>query len=93
LASFQAHVAYTFSPRMWLAFDATWYGGGEVVVNDGPPSERFNNSRFGLTYALPVTKMHSLKFAGSRGVSARTGSNFTTYTMAWQVVWMNKQKR
>jgi len=91
MTSIQAHVAYTFSPRMWLAFDATWYGGGEVTVNDGPPGERFNNSRYGVTYALPVKKMHSLKFAASRGVSARLGSNFTTYTMAWQVVWMNKR--
>jgi len=91
LTSLQAHVAYTFRPHMWLAFDATWYGGGEVIINDGPPSERFDNSRFGLTYALPVTKTHSLKFAGSRGVSARTGSNFTTFIMAWQVVWMNKR--
>jgi hypothetical protein len=91
LYSLQTHVAYTFRPRMWLAADATWYGGGEVTIDDGPPQRRLSNSRFGATYSLPVSRRHTLKFAASRGVSARTGSNFTTYTAAWQFVWLAKR--
>ncbi|HEX4822688.1 MAG TPA: transporter [Candidatus Polarisedimenticolaceae bacterium] len=90
LTSAQFHVAYTFKNRSWLALDGTWYGGGQVTLDDGPPSARFSNSRYGGTFSLPVAKLHSLKFAASKGASARTGSNFTTYLLAWQVLWFER---
>ena len=30
LASMQAHVSYTFRPRLWLALNATYYDGGRI---------------------------------------------------------------
>ena len=92
LTSVQAHISYTFKSRAWMAVNGTWYGGGEVTIDGGPPSERLSNSRAGATFSMPVAARHSLKVAASRGASARAGSDFTTYTFAWQVTWFDRRK-
>jgi hypothetical protein len=89
LTSLQGHVAYTFKKRAWIAVNGTWYGGGSVTIDDAPPGSRFGNSRYGATFSLPVAKAHSLKVAASRGASARTGSDFTNYVLAWQMLWFD----
>ena len=33
LASIQAHVSYTFKPRMWIALNTTYYEGGQTTLN------------------------------------------------------------
>jgi hypothetical protein len=85
----QAHASYTFRSRAWVAFDATWYGGGESTVDDGAPSERQNNTRFGGTGSIPVTPRQSIKIAASTGASSRTGTDFDTYLVGWQFAWFD----
>jgi len=87
LAVIQFHASYTFRPGLWLAADATWYGGGDVHVNDGPGTGRQDNTRVGGTLSVPISRWHSVKFAYSRGVSVRFGQNFDTYSAAWQFRW------
>jgi hypothetical protein len=91
LASFQAHVSYTFKPRLWLALDGTWYGGGETTVDGVANADRQANTRLGLTLAVPVSKTHSLKFGYARGASTRVGSKLSTLTVGWQFVWFNRR--
>jgi hypothetical protein len=67
LASLQAHVSYTFKNRAWLAFDGTWYGGGESTVDANPPSSRMSNSRIGGTFSIPVAARQSAKAAARTG--------------------------
>ena len=93
LTSLQTHVSYTFTNRAWLAFDATWYGGGETTVDANPPSQRYSNTRIGGTFSIPVAARHSIKLAASRGASARTGSNFDSYVLAWQLVWFDRPSK
>lgn len=90
LSAIQAHVSYAIRPRLWAAFDATWYGGGAVRLNGGPSSERQSNSRLGATLSLPIAKQQSVKVSYSSGVSARVGSNFRTLAVSWQYVWFEK---
>ena len=33
IGTFQAHVSYTFKPRLWLAADATFYAGGRTTLD------------------------------------------------------------
>jgi hypothetical protein len=84
LASIQGHVSYTFRPRLWLAFDATYYDGGRTTIDDVLKDDRQSNSRYGLTFSLPVSRTQSLKFHWNDGASTRIGSDFTTYGIAWQ---------
>jgi hypothetical protein len=79
ITSFQVHMSYTFRSRLWLAADATWYGGGATWVNNAPPTVRQNNSRAGLTLSLPAGKRQSLKLAYSSGTTSTLGTDFSSY--------------
>lgn len=93
LYSGQAHVSYTFKTRAWVAFDATWYAGGESTVDDGPPSARQNTTRLGGTGSIPISPRQSIKIAASTGASSRTGSDFDTYLVGWQFGWIDRKYR
>jgi hypothetical protein len=91
LGTVQTHVSYTFRPGLWLAADATWYGGGAAHVNGGPAVGRQDNTRIGGTLSVPLNRHHSLKFAYSRGASVRVGQDFETISAAWQVRWFSSR--
>jgi hypothetical protein len=87
LTGLQAHISYSVRPRLWIALDGTWYDGGASSVNGLPSAGRQKNSRAGVTSSLPITKGQSLKIAYSKGVTARTGTNFSTVAVTWQYLW------
>ena len=87
LASYQAHIVYSFRPHLWAAIDVTYYRGGETTVDGKPQNDRQGNSRGGLTLSFPITQGQSLKMNWSRGVSTRIGSSFDTIGAAWQLTW------
>jgi hypothetical protein len=87
ITTLQAHASYTIRRQMWFAIDGTWYVGGASSLNGGPATGQQNNSRFGATLSLPLTKRQSLKLAYTAGATARTGSNFDTLSVAWQFLW------
>ncbi len=89
IVAFQGHASYTFKPRAWAAVDATWYGGGKATVDDGPESSAIRNARLGATLAWPIGRRQSLKVAYSDGASTRSGSDFRTLAVAWQLLWMD----
>lgn len=90
LASIQAHVIYTFRPRLWLAFDTTWYGGGASHLNGGFPTGRYSNSRVGITFGLPIKKSQSLKFLFSTAATGSAGTSFTSVGVLWQFLWFDR---
>jgi hypothetical protein len=87
LLSLQTHIVYTIRPRMWAAVDFIYYGGGSTTVDGQSKNDRQDNTRGGLTLAVPVTAHQSLKLSWSRGVSTRVGTAFETFGVAWQVFW------
>jgi hypothetical protein len=87
LFTFQAHAGYTFRPQLWLALDATYYVGGRTATNGVPGDTRFSNTRVGATFSVPVARGHTIKFLAATGVSARVGSRFNTYGIAYQFLW------
>ncbi len=87
LTTMQAHIGYTFRPRLWIAGNATWYGGGRTTVDGIRKADRQEATRLGLTLSMPLTGDQSLKVAWSDGASTRIGSDFTTWTVAWQYAW------
>jgi hypothetical protein len=91
LTTIQAHVSYTLRRRTWLAFDATWYGGGATMVNGGAPTARQGNSRLGGTVSLPLSQRQSMKVSYSSGVTGRIGTSFNTISVAWQYVWIDRR--
>jgi hypothetical protein len=92
MGSFQAHVSYNVTRKMWAAFDATYYVGGRSTIQGVDNDDRQSNTRLGGTLALPVGRRHSVKLAVSTGAIIRFGANFTTYSVAWQTAWIPRPK-
>jgi hypothetical protein len=90
LVSFQSHVSYNINPRTWVAFDATFYTGGQSTVNETHKDDRQSNARLGATLALPVGKRSALKIAYSRGAIIRIGADFSTVSVGWSSTWFAK---
>jgi hypothetical protein len=87
VVALQGHVSYTFKPRLWLAFDGTWYSGGSAQVEGGEPVGAVSNSRVGVTLSLPVGSRQSFKVSYSGGVVVRTGTDFRTLAVGYQFLW------
>jgi hypothetical protein len=85
----QGHVGYTFKPRLWLALNGTWYRGGTTTVDGVVNADRQENSRVGVTLAVPLTQAHSLKLGYAKGTSTRVGSRLDTISVAWQILWLD----
>ena len=92
MGSFQAHVSYNVTRKMWAAFNATYYVGGTSTIQGVKNDDRQSNLRLGGTLALPVGRRHSVKLAVSKGAIVRFGTNFTTYSVAWQTGWVSRPK-
>jgi hypothetical protein len=88
LGSFQAHLSYNFNPALWAAIDLTYYTGGQSSVNGIDDDDDQNNVRIGGTFNLPISRVHSIKLAYSTGAIIRFGANFSTISLAWQVMFL-----
>jgi hypothetical protein len=90
IGTFQAHVGYTFKPRLWLAADATFYTGGRTTLNGRDKADTQSNSRVGLTLAVPLGRRSALKASWATGFTTRIGADFDTFGVALQTVWFGK---
>jgi hypothetical protein len=91
MGAFQGHISYNIQPLMWVAFDCTFYTGGNSTIDGIEMNDRQSNSRVGATFVFPVGKRHSIKFAFSKGAIVRSGANFTTVSAGWQTSFLGKQ--
>ncbi|KGQ20583.1 hypothetical protein LF41_1120 [Lysobacter dokdonensis DS-58] len=87
LYSLQGHAIYGFRSGQWLSVDATWFTGGRTTVDGRLGNDLQQNWRMGVTFAIPVGRLNSIKLSASSGVSARTGNNFDAIGVAWQYRW------
>lgn len=90
ITSLQAHVSYTFRPRLWFALDGTYYRGGQTTLNGMGNANEQSNSRVGATLSLPLGRSQSLKVSWSEGATTRIGGDFTTFGIAWQYGWFDR---
>jgi hypothetical protein len=89
IETLQGHVSYTIRPRLWLAFDATYYNGGRTTVNGTRKANLEANSRVGLTLSVPAGARQSVKLSWSDGTTTRIGGDFRTFGIAWQYTWFD----
>jgi hypothetical protein len=87
LYALQGHVIHSFRSGIWASVDVTYFSGGRSTIDGVLKNDLQQNWRVGATLALPVDRRNSIKFAGSSGVSARTGNNFDLFAVAWQYRW------
>ena len=87
LLSLQGDVIYTLRPRTWVAVNASYYTGGRTTVNGVLNNDRQGNSRVGVTGSIPLNKGQSIKLAYAKGVTARSGGNFSIFAIGWGYTW------
>ncbi len=88
LVSLQSHLIYTIRPRMWAAFNASYFAGGRSLINGVTNADKQSNSRVGGTFALPLTRRQSIKVAVANGLTTRFGGDVTTIAVSWQYAWV-----
>lgn len=83
----QLHLIYLLRAGAWIAFDATYYSGGQTALNGVKQNDELGNSRLGLTFSYPWDRQHSIKLYASEGISVRYGTDFNVVGLAWQYRW------
>lgn len=91
IQTLQAHVSYTVRPQLWFAADATHYRGGQTSIDGSDRMDAHADTRVGITVSLPINARQSLKLSWSDGVATRIGGDFTSYALAWQYTWIDRQ--
>jgi len=92
LIAFQAHVTHIFKPGVWAAASYGLSRLGETVINDVDENNEQSNSKFGAVFAYQLSPKSSLKIVFTNGVTARYGADFTTYLLAYQLMWFDKKR-
>jgi hypothetical protein len=91
MGTFETHLSYDFTRRLWVSVDGNfWVGGSATVAGVENPLTEQRNSRLGATAAIPVSKHQSLKFSYSNGAYIQYGGNYQNVSVAWQYSWLGK---
>lgn len=79
----QSHLIYSFGRGRWISLNANYFYGGESTVNGVKADDLQSNSRWGITYSMPITRHQSIKLNVNTGVVTRVGNDFDSYSLAW----------
>jgi hypothetical protein len=90
LYAVQGHLIYNFKQDLWIAADGTYYAGGRTTLNGKLDDDLQRSSRWGATLSQAVDRQNSIKLYFSKGLYARTGSQFQTIGVAWQFSWFSQ---
>jgi Putative MetA-pathway of phenol degradation len=90
LGVLQLHGGYLFRPGLWVAADMGFYAGGATAVNGIGNDDRQNNTRYGVTLSVPVTRNWSAKLAVSNGLTVRAGGNYKAISLTLQYLWFTQ---
>jgi Putative MetA-pathway of phenol degradation len=91
VGAFEAHLSYSFKPRLWASLDGNFWFGGATSVNGITNSATVQrNSRLGASVAIPITKRQSLKFSYNNGAYILYGGNYQNISVAWQYGWVGR---
>ena len=82
----QAHLIYNFQSGVWVSMDGIYFAGGVPPLNGVRGNNEQQNTRVGLTLAIPVNRQSSFKIFASTGTSTRTGSEFSSVGFAGSTV-------
>jgi hypothetical protein len=87
LTAVRAHAILSLGAGVWASADINYYTGGRTTVDDVPRHDLQRNLRVGATLSVPLNASYSLRFSGSRSISARTGNNLDIIGIALQYRW------
>lgn len=86
IVAFQGHLIRTIRPGFWVAADANYWKGGRVTTNGIPATREQENSRVGVTLAVPYRRQQ-LRVAYSFGAYTTVGGDFHSLGVSYSYVW------
>jgi len=92
LYTFKVHVIRELPKKMWLALNMGYGIGGQTELNGVPRDTEISSARFGLIYALPLAKKHTLKFAYNSSIRFKRGPDFDAISIGYQYRWNKTDK-
>ena len=87
IGSFQAHLSYDITKKIWLSLDANYFTGGRTTLGGELKDDLQQNSRIGFTLSLPLKPRHSLRLAAATGAFTSFGEDFDRFLMAYLYRW------
>jgi len=85
--STRANLVYNFGGGVTAVLQAVYFAGGRTTLNGLRQDDFIQTSRVGGTLSFDVDHYNSVKLFASRGLTIRTGTDFTTIGAAWQHRW------
>ena len=82
------HGIRSFPRNWWIALDAGYGLGGIIYINGEKKDTRISTFRFGITFAVPFGKHHTLRLTGVTGVRLERGSDFDGIALTYQFRWI-----
>jgi Putative MetA-pathway of phenol degradation len=93
MGSFEGHLSHDFTRRLWVSLDGNFWRGGTAKVNGiENPITKQQNSRIGVTAALPMGKHQTMKISFSSGTYTLYGGDYKNVSVAWQYSWLGRPK-
>ncbi|MCK5781500.1 MAG: transporter [Flavobacteriales bacterium] len=81
------HLTRIIKRGMWLAVDSGYGYGSEARVDKEKNEVVLSGMKVGLTFALPLNKFHTLKFAAVGGFRFQQGGDFDRFAVVYQYRW------
>ena len=83
----QVHATYNFGWGIWAAVSGTYDHGGRTTIDGVRSDDQQENSRAGVTLALPVNRYNSVKLYASSPIHTTAGGDFDLLGVLWQTRW------
>ena len=83
----KTHLIRLFDRGRWLALDVGYGLGGRSRIAGVERDTRISTFRFGLTFALPISGGHSVKFSALSAVRLEKGPDFDALGSSYQYRW------
>lgn len=83
----QLHATYNLGRGVWAAVSGTYDHGGRTTVDGVHNDDKQDNSRAGVTLALPINRYNSIKMYASAPIHTTAGGDFDLLGILWQHRW------
>jgi len=80
------HLVRRFKPGIWATLDLNFYKGGRSILGGELAADLQRNSRLGGTVVYSFGGRHAVKAAYSRGVVTKSGGDFESFLLSYQVL-------
>jgi hypothetical protein len=81
------HVIRSFPKGFWLALDGGYGYGGRTIIEGFERETRISTFRFGLTFAAPIARSHTLRLTAISGARVERGADFDAVGVSYQYRW------